>query len=144
MTESAEFDLVIANGRVMDPESGLDAVRDVGISDGVVRSIQPDALRGNTVIDAGGQVVAPGFIDLHSHGQDDENYRIQALDGVTTALELEVGTLDVGAWYAEREGHTAVNFGVSAGHIPARIEVMNDPGEFLPVSDGARKGGVGR
>ncbi len=139
MTASTQFDLVISNGRVMDPESGLDAVRDVGVSDGVVRSIQPGGLRGSTVIDAGGQVVAPGFIDLHSHGQDDENYRIQALDGVTTALELEVGTLDVGAWYAAREGRSAVNFGVSAGHIPARIEVMGDPGEFLPVSDGARK-----
>ena len=139
MPDSEQFDLVIANGRVLDPESGLDAVSDVGISDGVVRSIQPGGLRGNDTIDARGQVVAPGFVDLHSHGQDDENYRIQALDGVTTALELEVGTLDVNAWYAEREGRSAVNFGVSAGHIPARIEVMRDPGEFLPVSDGARK-----
>ena len=139
MPDSDQFDLVVANGRVMDPESGLDAVSDVGISDGVVRSIQPGGLRGNDTIDARGQVVAPGFVDLHSHGQDDENYRIQALDGVTTALELEVGTLDVNAWYAEREGRSAVNFGVSAGHIPARIEVMRDPGDFLPVSDGARK-----
>ena len=139
MPDTGQFDLVVINGRVMDPESGHDAVMNVGISGGVVRSIQSGGLRGSSTIDATGQVVAPGFIDLHSHGQDDENYRIQALDGVTTALELEVGTLDVDAWYAEREGRTAVNFGVSAGHIPARIEVMDDPGEFLPVSDGARK-----
>ncbi len=139
MSDSSQYDLVIANGRVMDPESGLDAVRDVGIADGVIRIIQPGSLRGHETIDAHGLVVVPGFVDLHSHGQDDENYRIQALDGVTTALELEVGTLDVDAWYAEREGQAVINYGVSAGHIPARIEVMDDPGDFLPVSDGARK-----
>ncbi len=139
MPHSGKFDLVISNGRVMDPDSGLDAVRDIGILDGAVRSIQTGGLQGSNMIDAGGHVVAPGFVDLHSHGQDDENYRIQALDGVTTALELEVGTLDVDAWYAEREGQAVINYGVSAGHIPARIEVMDDPGDFLPVSDGARK-----
>src|SRR5579863_6226815 len=127
-----EFDLVIANGRVMDPATGLDAVRQVGIRAGKVAAISPEALHGRTVLDAKGLVVAPGFIDLHSHGQTPENYRYKAMDGVTTALELERGVSPLGAWYAEREGKTLVNFGASAGHVPARMAVMRDTGAFMP------------
>src|SRR5207249_2617152 len=71
------------------------AVRNVGISGGKIRAISSAALQGRQTIDAKGLVVAPGFIDLHQHGQDDENYRAKARDGVTTALELEVGVADV-------------------------------------------------
>src|ERR1035441_918108 len=78
-----EFDVVIANGRVMDPASGLDAVRHMGIRGGKVAAISAEALHGRTVLDAKGLVVAPGFIDLHSHGQTPENYRFKAMDGVT-------------------------------------------------------------
>ncbi len=129
--------LVIKGGRVIDPESGLDAIRNVGVAGDRIESITDADMNGDEIIDATGMVVAPGFIDLHSHGQDHENYVIQARDGVTTALELEVGAGDVDAWYAEREGRAVVNFGASAGHIPVRIDVMNDPGEFLPVADAA-------
>ena len=130
-------DLVIKNGRVIDPESGLDAIRNVGVSRGRIAEIADAPLDGVDAIDAAGMVVAPGFIDLHSHGQDAENYAVQALDGVTTALELEVGAADIDAWYAAREGRAAINFGASVGHIPVRIDVMNDPGDFLPVADAA-------
>src|SRR5450755_1154405 len=92
------YDLVIANGRVIDPETKLDAVRNIGISGGIIRAVSEAALTGRTQIDAKGLVVAPGFIDLHSHGQDAENYRYKAMDGVTTALELEVGVSPVGEW----------------------------------------------
>src|ERR1044072_6468364 len=85
------YDLVILNGRVIDPESRTDAVRNLGISNGTIKEISISKLAGRTVIDARGLVVSPGFIDLHQHGQDDENYRFKAMDGVTTALELEVG-----------------------------------------------------
>src|SRR5215510_8724865 len=85
------FDLVLIGGRVMDPESGLDAVRNIGISGGRVSAISSERLQGKQVVDVSGLVVAPGFIDLHSHGQTDENYRYKAADGVTTALEMEVG-----------------------------------------------------
>ena len=129
--------LVIKGGRVIDPESGLDALRNVGIDAGRIDVITDADLTGDETIDASGMVVAPGFIDLHSHGQDHENYVIQARDGVTTALELEVGAGDIDAWYAAREGRAAVNFGASVGHIPVRIDVMNDPGDFLPVADAA-------
>jgi N-acyl-D-aspartate/D-glutamate deacylase len=134
-----KYDVVIANGRVMDPESGLDAVRNVGIRGGKIRAISAGALQGKTTIDAKGLVVAPGFIDLHQHGQDAENYAAKAADGVTTALELEVGVADVDSWYAEREGKSLINYGASAGHIPARMVVMHDPGQLLPSGDAAHR-----
>lgn len=133
------YDIVIANGRVMDPESGLDAVRNVGIKGRRIAAISPLPLQGRTTIDAKGLVVAPGFIDLHSHGQDDENYRYKARDGVTTALELEVGVSPVAQWYAAREGKALINFGATAGHIPARMAVMHDPGGLLPTGDAAHR-----
>jgi N-acyl-D-aspartate/D-glutamate deacylase len=129
---SAEFDIVLANGRVMDPASNLDAIRYVGIRNGKIASISARPLRGRTMIDAKGLVVAPGFIDLHSHGQDDENYRYKARDGVTTALEMEVGVSPVAPWYTQREGKSLINFGATVGHIPARMAVMKDSGGFLP------------
>ena len=126
------FDLVLIGGRVMDPESGLDAVRNIGISGGRVSAITAERLQGKQVVDVSGLVVAPGFIDLHSHGQTDENYRYKAADGVTTALELEVGVSPVDAWYREREGKALINFGATVGHIPVRMAVLHDSGAFLP------------
>src|SRR5215469_11154334 len=102
--QDASYDLVILNGRVMDPESRLDGARNVGISGGKIRALSSRALKGKQTINASGLVVAPGFIDLHQHGQDDENYRAKAHDGVTTALELAVGAGDIDRWYAEGEG----------------------------------------
>ena len=127
-----EFEVVIANGRVMDPASGLDAVRHIGIRGGKIAAISAEALQGRTVLDAKGLVVAPGFIDLHSHGQTPENYRFKAMDGVTTALEMEVGVSPVSPWYAAREGKALINFGASSGHLPARMAVMHDSGTLLP------------
>ena len=135
----AIYDIVLINGRVMDPESKTDRVANVGISDGIIQAITGEPLEGNDSIDAKGLVVAPGVVDLHSHGQDAENYRVQARDGVTTALELELGVLNVDEWYGEREGKALINFGASVGHIPVRIEVMNDPGDMAPVANGAYK-----
>ena len=137
--DRATYDVVLANGRVMDPESGLDAVRNVGISGGKIRAISTEKLNGKSAIDATGLVVAPGFIDLHEHGQEPRNYQFQARDGVTTSLELEVGTDDVDRWYAAREGKSLINFGVSIGHIPVRMKVLHDPGGFLPTAEAAHR-----
>ena len=133
------YDVVILNGRVIDPESGLDAVRDVGVSGGTIKAISMDRLNGRTMIDANGLIVSPGFIDLHQHGQNEENYRFKVMDGVTTALELEVGTGDVDRWYADREGKATINYGVSIGHLAARMAAMHDRVEFLPTGDAARR-----
>ena len=128
---------MIANGRVMDPESGLDTVRHVGIRAGSIAAISETPLAGARQIEAGNHVVAPGFVDLHEHGQQEESYRMMVRDGVTSAFELEVGTGDVAAWYAAREGGQIVNYGVSAGHIPARMKVLGDPGKgLLPAGVG--------
>jgi len=137
--QDVTYDVVIVNGRVMDPESGLDAVRNVGIGGGKIRAISSGALKGKQIIDAKGLVVSPGFIDLHQHGQDAENYAAKAHDGVTTALELEVGVADVDHWYGEREGKALINFGASVGHIPVRMAVMHDPGQLLPSADAAHR-----
>ena len=135
----AGYDLVILNGRVIDPETRTDAVRNLGISNGTIKAISTNKLTGRTVIDARGLVVSPGFIDLHQHGQDDENYSFKAMDGVTTALELEVGTGDIDAWYAQRDQKTLINYGVSAGHLAARMAAMHEPVTFLPTGAAARR-----
>ena len=134
---NAVYDRVILGGRVMDPASKLDAVRTIGLLGGRVTAITTQAIRGRDTVDARGLVVAPGFIDLHAHGQTPETYRFYSLDGVTTALELELGTSDVAAWYRERSAGERINYGVSIGHIKVRMSVMHDSGTVMPVGDGA-------
>jgi N-acyl-D-aspartate/D-glutamate deacylase len=119
------YDLVVRRGRVIDPETGLDAVRDIGITGSVITVVSDGPLRGRKVIDAEGLVVSPGFIDLHSHGQAVGECRLQALDGVTTALELEAGAAPVAFAYSQSadEGRP-VNFGFSASWSRVRMHVM--------------------
>ena len=136
-TANTVYDRVIVGGRVMDPASGLDAIRNVGIVDGRIAVITAETVRGRDSIDARGLVVCPGFIDLHAHGQTPETYRFQSLDGVTTSLELELGSSEVAAWYDERRAGERINYGVSIGHIKVRMSVMHDSGSFLPVDEGA-------
>jgi len=122
-----EYDLVLDGGRVIDPETGLDGVRNVGIRDGKIARVASEALSGRRVIHAGGLVVAPGFIDLHQHGQNLESQRVKALDGVTTALELEIGVPDVAKFLKAKEGHSLINYGTSASHVAARSQVFGAP-----------------
>lgn len=131
------YDVVIAGGRVIDPESRLDAVRWIGIRGGKIAAISTRPLRSDVVLNARGHVVAPGFIDLHAHGQDAPNYRLYALDGVTTALEMEVGTEDVARWYRERAGNALINYGVTVGHPRVRMQLYQDRGDLLPTGPGA-------
>jgi N-acyl-D-aspartate/D-glutamate deacylase len=132
---SQEFDLVIRGGRVIDPETKLDAVRNIGIREGRIAAISSEPLASRKFLDATKRVVAPGFIDLHQHGQEADDYRIKALDGFTSVLELEVGALDIDAWYARRAGRAAIHHGVSIGHIPCRMAVMGDTPAFVPRAE---------
>jgi N-acyl-D-aspartate/D-glutamate deacylase len=136
-TANITYDRVILGGHVMDPASKLDAVRNIGLLDGRIAVITTQPVRGRDTVDASGLVVAPGFIDLHAHGQTPETYRFQSLDGVTTSLELELGTSDVDAWYRERSAGERINYGVSIGHIKVRMVVMHDSGTVMPVGEGA-------
>ncbi|WP_299476996.1 amidohydrolase family protein [uncultured Roseibium sp.] len=120
-------DIVINNGRVIDPESGLDAIRNVAIEDGKIVAISEFPLDGETIVDATGKVVSPGFIDLHAHGQNIGDYRMQAMQGVTTALELESGVLPIGEWYASQAGKDLpINYGASAAWTFGRIATFTD------------------
>lgn len=157
------YDVVIAGGRVMDPETNRDSVAYVGIRQGKVAAISSRPLQGKEVIAAKGMVVAPGFIDIHCHGQTPENYRLKAQDGVTSALELEVGVANLPSFLKEREGKALIHFGASVGHIPARMMAVGDDSDWLPrgpaatraatpteqertlglLSQGLREGGLG-
>lgn len=121
---TAAYDVVIHGGRVIDPETKLDAVRNVGITARRVSVVTTKPIKGKTNIDAKGMVVCPGFIDPISHGQDLENDRVQILDGVTTKLQLESGVDDVAAWYASQAGHRICNYGAGTGHGRARAAVL--------------------
>ena len=132
-----QYDLVLEGGRVMDPETGLDAVRNVGIREGKIVRISSEALNGLRVVHAGGLVIAPGFIDLHQHAQDLASQRVKALDGVTTALELEIGAPDVAQFLKFKQGHSLIHYGTSASHVAARALVFGAPlpaGTILPKS----------
>jgi N-acyl-D-aspartate/D-glutamate deacylase len=118
------WDLVLRGGRVIDPGSGLDAVRDVAVADGRIAAVGT-GLTAKGDIDVAGQVVTAGFIDLHSHVSDLGGLRLQAMDGVTTALELEAGVTPVAQAYdrAAEQGRP-INYGFAASWALARMEAV--------------------
>jgi N-acyl-D-aspartate/D-glutamate deacylase len=125
---SAEtYDIVLSGGRVMDPETGTDAIRNVGISNGRIARISGEALRGKQLLDARGLVVAPGFIDLHQHAQDAASSRLKAFDGVTTGLEMEIGVPDVRRFLHEKQGRSLIHYGTAASHPAARALAFGTP-----------------
>ncbi len=139
-SQAQSYDLVIHGGRVIDPETNLDAVRDLGINSGRIAAISETPLQGRRVIDATGLVVTPGFIDLHQHAQTLESDRLKVMDGVTTGLEMEIGVPSVAEFLAARHGHALINFGATASHAAERAAVFGAPlpkGEILPPSSPA-------
>jgi len=122
--QPAEFDIVLKNGRVIDPETGLDAIRNVGIRGNRIAEISANPLKGKEEVDVTNLVVAPGFIDLHVHGMTNKEHEYQMHDGVTTALELEGGIREIGAWLASQQNNSIVNYGASANHPWARAKLM--------------------
>ena len=144
--DPAVADLVVTGGRVMDPDSGRDEITSVAIADGEIVGVGDDLIARDT-LDASGLVVAPGFIDLHAHGQDSVSARLQALDGVTTALEMEIGVYPVAEWIRSREGRALIHFGATVSHPGARVKLltgedighgtMRAPGEPSPFASDA-------
>jgi hypothetical protein len=119
--------LVINNGRVMDPETMYDAVANVGIKDGRIPVITKDKITGKETIDATGHVVAPGFIDTHFHWTRPMGYKLGLRDGLTSAMDLEMGTLGtyMEQWYEQRDGTTQLNYGAASAHEFARSLVLD-------------------
>jgi N-acyl-D-aspartate/D-glutamate deacylase len=111
----------------MDPESGLDGTRHVGVRGDKIVAISDRPLAGSaTMIDATGQVVAPGFIDGHCHGANDAfGVKLGVLDGKTTQLDLELGAWPVDLWYDRLEGRSQSNYGASVSHLAIREEVFS-------------------
>src|ERR1700729_842175 len=114
------YDIVLRGGRVIDPESMLDGHRNVAINGRSVVAVGEGELDAATIIDVPGLVVAPGFIDLHSHAQTLAGRRLQAHDGVTTALDLEVGRTPIRNAYArEAQLGSPIHFGYAASWASA-------------------------
>src|SRR4051794_34428365 len=118
--------LLLRGGRVVDPATGTDSVRDVHVRAGVVAAVGPDLVAdGAQVIDVTGLLVGPGFVDLHSHVHSIAGQRLQAMDGVTTALDLESGLMPLDRAYREAaEQGRPLHYGFSASWGGARAAVL--------------------
>jgi len=120
------YDLVILGGRVMDPETEFDAIRNVGIKDGVIVTITEKEISGADSVDASGLVVTAGFIDTHTHSSDKYVIKMAMMDGVTSGMDYELGALNVGAWYDREEGKWPINYGQCVSHEMVRIQIHDD------------------
>ena len=132
---AADYDVVINNGRVMDPETNFDGVRNVGVKDGKIVIITKDAIKGKETIDASGHVVAPGFIEGHQHATDQFSRKVNLRDGLTTQMDFEAGAGDIAKWYANAEGKTQANYGMVVLATLARVAVLDGPEIAAGVND---------
>lgn len=128
--DTKRYDIVLAGGRVIDPESGLDAVRNIGIRGQTIVAVTSAPISGTRTVNVTGLVVAPGFIDIHSHSPTPFGARQQLFDGVTTQLDLEAGAFPVSAYGEYFDQGAPVNFGASVSHLAVRTKVLT--GEDRP------------
>ena len=136
-TQAQPYDIAINNGRVIDPETQLDAIRHVGVRDGKIAAISEQPLDAETVIDASDYVVAPGFIDIHTHTPTPLGQRLNVLDGVTTQLDTEAGAYPVIQFGSAVREQPLINYGASVGHFAARIQVI-EGGDLPYFFEGSR------
>ena len=124
LAQNITYDIVLKGGKVIDPETEFEGIRNVGIIGNKIAEISREDLEGKKTIDVAGLVVAPGFIDLHVHGMTNKAHEYQVRDGVTTALELEGGIPFLHAWLKEKTGNSIVNFGATVPHATIRALAM--------------------
>ena len=128
-----DYDVVILNGRVMDPETMFDAVRNVGIKDGLIATITKDRIKGSETINARGHVVAAGFIDTHHHGAGNLwGMKVGLRDGVTTPMDLELGTIN-GQWPILLKPFFSSGKNIKEGHLVSSCHFLNSVGVQLKV-----------
>lgn len=128
---SVVYDVVLQGGRVIDPETQLDAIKNVGIINNRIAQISSESLKGKKIVNVSGLVVAPGFIDLHVHGRSNVEQEYQLHDGVTTALELEWGIENLKEWYASRNSKALINYGASVCWPYERFKAINKDEKVL-------------
>ena len=108
-----EHDLVIRGGTVVDGTGAPGRALDVGITGDRITTIASRVSRGREEIDARGRVVAPGFVDIHSHGDGS----IDADPRVESVVRQGITTMVVGADGSSRfDGTPARSFGAWASH----------------------------
>ncbi len=139
---AADCDVALLNGRVMDPETSLDAIRNVCVDNGWITAITDGEISGSETIDASGHVVAPGFIDTHFHALDGLSSKASLRDGVTTGMDMELGSMNVAEWYSAKENNWPVNYGTVISHEMARM-IVHDGMKFDGPAD-ATKGFINR
>jgi N-acyl-D-glutamate deacylase len=134
------YDIVILNGRVMDPETNFDEVRNVGIKDGIIVSITEEPITGKETIDATDHVVAPGFIDTHVHSSEKFSIKMSMMDGVTSGMDLEAGCINTAAWYDREKGKWPINYGQCVSQEMVRMLVhdkldLSEPVDAMNLFD---------
>jgi hypothetical protein len=141
-----DYDTVILNGRVMDPETRYDAKANVGIKDGRIAIITKDPISGSETVDATDHVVTAGFIDQHFHFPRPFGYKLALRDGVTTAMDLEVGASGyrIDEWYKMNEGRAQVNYGTASSHEFARAYVFDGYAKGIDAPDAVIEGRSGK
>ncbi len=120
-----ECDLAILNGRVMDPESGYDAIANVCVVSDRIAAITSDDISGSETLDATDHAVVPGFINTHSHSFAPFEQAMMARDGTTTLLDIEVGVANVPFFYDRYDGNSLLNYGVGVSHEEVRRVIMD-------------------
>jgi N-acyl-D-aspartate/D-glutamate deacylase len=121
-----EYDVVLVGGHVVDPQNNIDRVTNIAISQGKISAISDETLSGKQRIDVSGLTVSPGFIDLHSHTPTSRGQGYQALDGVTTALELEAGLYPIDAIEDLLPHGARINYGASVSHLAVRQRILGN------------------
>ena len=149
------YDLVLENGRVIDPESSTDGILSVGVKNGIIKTICTEKLTGETIIDASGYIVAPGFIDIHAHEDfalasptDDDDGNSLPLQtamallrsGVTTMIggNCGIGAYPFGPYLAKmKENPLPLNYITLVGYSSLRewlgIDQYSSPGPASTV-----------